>query len=193
MRSIKMCGSAVLVVLALAALVGVSGASAANWDPANVTVPVTGTPTITTNLGTSVMCSLSSTFIRSPGGDHSVTTDSAGTQRGPQWTGCTNSVLTTGTSMTSTGGIGGAWTLTATSATSVDLAGVDLTIAIGSFCTISVMNAAIANNTWSNVAHLLTFNSSTTLPTAQTGLCPAGGTTLSIAGSVTLPSTVGIT
>jgi hypothetical protein len=193
MRGIKTLGSAVTVALTLAAMVGASGASAANWDPANVTVPISGTMTLTTSTGGTAMCSLTNTFVRSAGGDLAVTTDSAGTPRGPQWTACMNGIAPIlSTTITSTTGTAGAWSMTATSTTSVDLTGVNLTVALASLCTISAMNVSIASNTWSNTTHTLTFNSTATFPIVESGICD-GGTTGRISGTFSFPSSAVVT
>lgn len=190
MRSMKMLGTAAAAASMLLAL-GVGSASAANFDPPNTNIPAHGVLTLDgIPSGAQVHCTFTGT-IRSAGGDHASTVNSSGDPAGPTFDNCVATVPGLGNvaaTAVATSGTAGAWTMTATSTTTVDVTG-NATISIGGgLCTISAMNAAVPNNTWNQATHTLTANGASTFPIVSSGsiLCPTD-TTARMTGSVTVP------
>jgi hypothetical protein len=183
MRNIKMFGLAVLAALGLTAMLGVGMASAANFDPANKTVHAHGTLTLTTNVGSAVTCNFT-TFLTSPGNDHAVTVDATNMAAGPSFSGCTNTISSgLSTSVVATPGTTGAWTLTATSTSTINVTNGGATINIGGICTITAMGVSVPNNAWNETTHVLTPNNGVTFPISESGFCD-GATTGRMSGSV---------
>jgi hypothetical protein len=181
MRSIKKLGSVGTAVLALTAALAAS-ASGANWDPQGVVLHGHGTGlTLTTNTGASVVCTI--TVNVKATGDLAQTTDGAGNLAGPTFSGCTNSLGITPTTVTSNM----TWNITATSTTVADVSTGNAVISIGGgICTITASNVSVPGNTWSNTTAALTANSASNFAISESGLCD-GGTTGHMSGSVTVP------
>jgi hypothetical protein len=187
MRSIKMYMSFALV--ALMAMAGAVGASASTWDPQGTVVHGHGTLRLITNTGAFVHCTV--TLNTKASGDLATTTDAAGNPAPPTFSACSNSISNLATT-TVTGTI--PWTATAASTTAVTVTGgADIKIELfgATICTITA-HALVSSNPWSNTAHTLTANSSQSFPIAESGSCD-GGTTGSMSGDVTFPSSAVIT
>jgi hypothetical protein len=188
MRSMKKFGTAVAAASMLMAMIGAGSASAANFDPANTNLPAHGTLTLDAiPSGAQVHCTFTAN-IRSAGGDHASTVNAAGDPAGPTFDSCTATIPGLGNSaatVVATSGTAGAWTLTATSTTSVDVIGNATITAAGGLCTISAMNAGVANNAWNNTTHTLTTNTAATFPVVSGGFCT--DTSARMTGSVTVP------
>lgn len=187
MRGIRM-GSPLAAVVSMAVM-GLSPASAANWDPQGTVNAFHGNLTLTTNAAGSVSCTVTG-FVKA-GGSLANTTTSSGNLAPPVFTNCTNNIAsgsTTAVVATSS------WGAFATSTTAVDVLG-QAHITISQFgtvlCRISV-SAAVANNSWSNAAHTLTANSASSFPVTESGACD-GGTTGTMAGVVGFPASMIIT
>lgn len=177
MRGIKVIGSVIA-----AALLVVSSASAANFDPANTIVHGHGSLTLRSpanGTGWYFACTVSTNFF-SAGSDHGTTVNVAGADEGPTF-GCTDQAgffdpVTSGS----------AWTATATSATAVDL-NINYTIAMFSgSCHLTIASVWAPNNTWSNAAHTLTVNSGLSFGAVRSGFCPGTDNTSSWSGSIVL-------
>jgi hypothetical protein len=187
MFMLKRFGTAVGAAALLAALGGVSSASAANWDPANTTVTAHGTLTLT-SAGSTVTCTYHS-GVRSAGGTDAFTTETGGVAGAPPtFSGCTSSLPITPDVHASA-----PWTLTATSTTSVDVTNGNAVITGTAFgvvvCTITASGVSVANNTWNNATHTLTANSGAPFNVTWAGpVCPVSGVQSgTMSGSVVAP------
>jgi hypothetical protein len=178
-----------------ASLVGVSSASAANWDP---TTPVTGTQVGSSTLtaGTSqVTCPTGHTTLTASGD----LARASGTTNPVAFGGaCTNSFGLSPTTVTTTG----EWTFTAVDTTNVTAVATPNTVGgnvaeinIAGVCTITVPGpVTIPNNDWSNTTHRLVVNNTRTFDLRTDGiLCPTLPTTGTLNATFQLPSTVIIT
>jgi hypothetical protein len=182
----KKLGTAALAASAMMALFGAGSASAANWDPPNTPLTGHGSLTLTTNSFGTVSCTVHMT-VKSTGNDVATTVNAAGTADAPPvFSSCTSTLGSASVISDQP------WVATATSTTAVDVTG-NATITLGGgICRITVASASVANNTWSNTTHVLTANPAGTFPISESGLCD-GGTTGSMTGSVTFPSSAIIT
>jgi hypothetical protein len=177
-----------------ASLVGVSSASAANWDPPNTTLTATqvGTGVLTDNNGTTISCGTGSAGLIASG-------DAAHTESHHNpviFSSCSNSIGLSPTNVTTTG----TWRFTATSTTSVDITATNPTgpnvadITIAGFCTVSVPGPVHITGTWNNTTHQLTTNSANTFPISPNAGClGAVGSSARLATTFQLPSNVIIT
>lgn len=189
MRGIKMYGLPAVGALVLAVTVGTASAAAANWDP-NTPVAGSGTLTYSTNTGASLSCTMTVRTTAAANSDLATTVNGAGAASGPVFENCTNNLVVGTTDVDTVS----AWRLTATSTTAVDLTIPSMTITIGDgLCSIHHgQDLGVANNTWSNANHTLTFNSSVNIPIVETGICD-GGSTGHWSGTVTFPASTSIT
>jgi hypothetical protein len=186
MLSMKKFGTAVAAA-SLLAMVGAGSASAANWSPANSTKTAHGSLTLTARpTGGSVTCTYHS-GVRSTGTDAAFTTTPTGTVAAPPtFSGCTSTIA--GVSHV-TAVADAAWTLTATSTTSVDVIGnatVTLfatTPALVDVCTITATNANVPT-TFANATGIIT-PLDTLFPITETGIACPGDTQGTMTGSVT--------
>jgi VCBS repeat-containing protein len=143
---------------------------------------------LTDNAGNTVTCTTVSANVEAPiSGNAAVagTVNSSGTAAPPSITSCSSNLGSA--SVTASG----QWLFTATSATTVDASQASATARVAGLCTITVSNAAIANNTWNNTTHQATINSSVSTPISESGLCD-GATSATLSGVLQLPSTVTI-
>lgn len=180
MRSMKKFGTAVAAASMAMALVGASSASAATWDPQNTVVH--GHGVLTLNAGASVTCTVT-TNVKATG-DRATTTNAAGADAGPTFSGCTNSLGLSPTTVTSSS----AWVATATSTSSVDVTNGNAVINIGGVCTVTASNVSVPNNAWSNATHTLTPNSGVSFPLTRSGFCLGVNATGTMSGSITFPA-----
>jgi hypothetical protein len=171
MKSFKTLALGAVVGLSL---VGVSSASAANWDPQNTNVTATqeGSGVLTGSAGATVTCSNGSTTLRAVGAVATTTT----TTNPVAFTNCVASIGGAATVTTF-----GDWAFTATSTTNVNVTassgtGVVATIHIpGLGCDVTVTSPTTINsNTWNNANHTLSTNSTASFPVESTGLCALG-------------------
>jgi hypothetical protein len=190
MYKIKSFGLAAVAAATMMAMAWAGSASAANWDPANTTLTAHGTLGLDLSpSGVSLTCTFHS-GVRSTGNDLAVTTNAAGDPAGPTFSACTTSLPSVAVGIAATPGTAGAWNLTATSTTAVDVTNENFTITVTSggvaVCTVSLMNVSVAGNTWSNATSTLT-PTATSFPIVETGvLCP-GDTTARFTGSIAIP------
>jgi hypothetical protein len=186
MLSMKKFGTAVAAV-SLLAMVGAGSASAVNWSPANSTKTAHGSLTLIARpTGGSVTCTYHS-GVRSTGNSVAFTTTPTGTVAAPPTISSCTSTNPGVSHVIATAD--GAWTLTATSTTSVDVIGnatVTLfatTPALVDVCTINVTaNVPAAFN---NVTSLLT-PLDTLFPITETGPACPGDTQGTMTGSITM-------
>ena len=184
MPRMRRLGTAIAVAGALTTVHGAGSASAANWDPANVTLTAHGTLTLDLNpLGASLTCTYHA-GVRSAGGADAFTTAAGGTTPvGPTYSNCTSSLPLGALTITTS-----AWTLTATSTTAVDVRNPIPTIAFDTAfgqCTITPDNVSLPM-TWSNVTHALTAGATVAPVTSAGAPCP-DITTVGITGSIVIP------
>jgi hypothetical protein len=174
MKSVKTLAMGAVVALSL---VGVSSASAANWDPQNTNVGATqeGHGILTTTGGSSLTCSTGTTILRAVGAVASTTA-----AHNPVAIGGCSSSLGGASSVTTFG----TWTFTAVSTTNVHIlahnsAGPNVAVISipGLGCSINVPSpVTIPNNTWSNANHTLHINNAAEFGLSGSGLCAAAGT-----------------
>lgn len=183
--------AATLVVLGLST--AMANAATVQWNPQNTVESATlasGTSLVLTdNAGSTVTCKTVSGSVEAPiGGNPAVagTVNASGSAAPPQFSNCTSSFGSASVSAS------GQWLFTATSSTSVDAsqASAKVTVA-GGLCTITVSNAALTGNAWSNTNHQLTTNSSASFKISESGLCD-GASSATMKGTLQLPSTVTI-
>lgn len=178
--------------------VGSASANAATpqWNPQNTVEPATlasgTTLVVTDNLGNTITCSTATGNVKAPiGGNAAVagTVDANGNAAAPQISNCTNS-FSPGSTTTVTAS--GQWLFTAASTTSVNASQATVSANIGGLCTISVSNASIPGNTWSNSTHQLTSNATQSVPIHESGFFCDGATSGTLKVTLQLPSTVTI-
>lgn len=165
MKSLRylVCGAALL------ASVGVSSASAANWDPINTEVTATNSGTSSLTAGASVTCENVDTRLTASSGSPTVAS-TTNIHNPVAFSNCT-SFAGPATVTTS-----GSWQFTAIDTTTVTGAAVGATVATITFhnlagCTITIGGADIPNNVWSNTTHNLTINNNATFPVSSTAGC----------------------
>jgi hypothetical protein len=183
MRMTKKFGSAVAAGLMLVAMVGASSASAANWDPANTTLTAHGTLTLDAG-ALSVTCTYNSGAFTT-GNDVLFTTAAGSDTAGPPiFSACAANNGAPATAV-ATAGHAGAWSLTATSTTLVDVTNGNATINVASgACIITAMSVALPGNTWNNATATLTPNGALTIPISESGPSCTGATTANMTGDV---------
>jgi hypothetical protein len=160
--------------VALAASVGASSASAANWTPTNTTVHGTqvGTGRLTTNLGGVIGCTGGTTDLRANSATPTVASTTAAANP-VQFTGCT--ALGFAATVTTHG----TWDFTAVNTTTVNATarpsvagGIVATIVTTvPACTVTVGEATINGNTWNNAATTLTTNGASPFAISTTEAC----------------------
>jgi hypothetical protein len=193
MRSIKLLGLAAVTAVALTAFVGVSSAFAVAWSPQNTVEPASlasgSSLVLTNNKGNTVTCNTVTSSVEAPiGGNAAVagTVNSSGAATPPSFTNCSSNLGSASVSAS------GQWLFTATSATSVDASHASSSVSIaGGICHITVSNAAVAGNTWSNTSHQLALNSGASFPISESGFCD-GATSAKMSGTLQLPTAVTI-
>lgn len=170
MKSLRylVCGAA------LFASIGVSSASAANWDPVGTEVTATGVGSSSLTAGAAVTCSSIDARLAVTAGQPDLATTTHGIHNPVAFTNCTSfagpaTVTTFGT-----------WEFTAINTTTVTGAATPATaggpVAQITFhnlpaCTISIGGADIPNNTWSNATRNLTINNAAVFPVTSTAGC----------------------
>jgi hypothetical protein len=161
--------------VALFAAVGVSSASAANWDPQGREVSATlatGTTSSLTAGGATVTCTGVDTRLATTVNTPNVATTTHGIHNPVQFTGCTSfggpaDVTTFGT-----------WSFTAIDTTTVTGAATNGASAIATIqptaitgCVVSIFGADIPNNDWNNTTHNLAINNQATFPVSANASC----------------------
>ncbi len=172
--------------VALVASVGVSSASAANWDPVNTTLhgSQVGSGTLKTDpSGATVTCTGGTTDLRAASATPSVASTIT-TTNPVQFSGCTS----LGFSATVT--TAGTWNFTGASTTSVSATAVPTAVggnvatisvpAVG--CTLTIGETTIANKTWNNTAKTLATNGASSFPITPSS--EACGTLLGTSGTL---------
>lgn len=169
-----------------------ANAATVQWSPQNTVESATlasGTSLVLTdNAGSTVTCKTVSGNVEAPiGGNAAVagTVNASGSAAPPQFSNCTSNRGSASVSAS------GQWLFTATSSTSVDASQASAKVTVAGLCTITVSNAALAGNTWSNTTHQLTTNSSASFKISESGLCD-GATSATMKGTLQLPSAVTI-
>lgn len=188
----------ILTAAALAAAFWMGGGHATalasvGWTPTNTVVQVTGSISLRDNVGNTYSCSSMSngttnTYIEAPSSNPSVahTVNQAGSAAPPVFGGCgSGTALTSSTS----------WNLAIVTTTDVDASNVTLKVNLNSgICVISAGSStspvSIPGNTWSNANHTLTWNSASSFPISESGLCD-GGTSATLSGTWTFNLSIG--
>lgn len=168
-------------------------ATSVQWNPQNTVEPATlasgSSLVLKDNAGNTVTCNTVNSNVEAPtNGNPAVagTVNSSGAAAPPQFTNCTSTLGSA--SVTNSG----QWLFTATSTSSVDASQATSKITIaGGLCTMSVSNAAVSGNSWSNTSHQLTLNNTKSFPITESGICD-GATSATMQGTLQLPSTVTI-
>lgn len=198
MRALPLKVIAVAAATFAALAVGSASANAATpqWNPQNTVEPATlatgTTLVVTDNVGNTITCSTATGNVKAPvSGNAAVagTVDANGNAAPPQISNCTNSVSPSSpTTVTASG----QWLFTATSTSTVDASHATVKASIGSLCTITVSNATITGNAWSNTNHTLTSNSTQSVPISESGFFCDGATSGTLKVTLQLPTAVTI-
>jgi len=198
MRNVKYlaCGAALL-----ASCIGVSSASAANWDPQGTALTATSTNSVLTPAtGAPVACPVADLSVTATG--DLARTSAALVNHNPVFFG--GGCLAGGALPTDVTTFG-TWEFTATSTTNVNAsatgtgAGGTGPVAVititGSSCVITIDGpVSIPNNVWHNASHQLTINNTATFPFTTTAGCNGLVTSPArLSGTFQLPTTAIIT
>lgn len=188
----RMAGVCAVVTIVLGFGNAAAQAATVSWQPQNTveaaTLAAGSKLVLTDNAGNTITCTTVSANVKAPiSGNPAVagTVNSSGTAAAPSITSCSSNLGSA--SVTASG----QWLFSASSTTTVDASQASATARVAGLCTITVTNAAIANNTWSNSTHQATINSSVANPIKESGLCD-GATSAKLSGVLQLPTAVTI-
>lgn len=166
-------------------LVGVSSASAANWDPPNTNVPATQEGSGTLSAGLPITCTAGSTTLRASGAVATTTS----TVNPVNFSGCTGP-LGVGATVTTFGD----WHFIANSTTSVRVTATPTasnnkvaTIHLPG-CDITISGHQALSGTWSNANHTLAVTGPVTGITNSGGICAAASSSGTLTANYVAPA-----